>query len=449
MKILQNNPVYNIYSLNPRKQEKLDSQNRISQLSAIPCFRAIQHISPNKLSPKNKDYIASLIQNYNFDNEFISFLGKGTFGTAYRILLPLLGDIAVKILNDDKSNMVYGGGNLAKEAEILDKMPRECTRTQQLIDFFSLGGIDYLVSTFIKGEPLSKQTNISSQLIYNIVDELYKYDKNGLMFYDLNPNNIKVHNNNAGFFDFEFMEKNDINNPNFSALNDLHHVDRNLFFPRKSNLNSFENRSLAKIIEKDDSDLLIKSYLQALSKYYSNRAELYSGQAADYDRELAKLYNEPDERILSIEKELIALRSFTLNYYLYLHRVRNNGLIDGDIENYADFDKYIRSINAKAISIKNKLTQNTQYDKVTDLYIDSLMKLNCSRGSFAAKKHNQIMELKNLKDKIISSNSREKLPDFEVLYKQTSELYQDNPELYEFCNNIRHVLYKTLDFLSS
>ena len=58
----------------------------------------------------------------------------------------------------------------------------------------------------MRGNTLSKQNDLSQKLLDSITDEIYKYDANGLMFYDLNPNNILVENDEAGFIDFEFME---------------------------------------------------------------------------------------------------------------------------------------------------------------------------------------------------------------------------------------------------
>lgn len=252
------------------------------------------------------------------------------------------------------------------------------------------------------------------------------------MFYDLNPNNINVHNNNPGFFDFEFMERQPIEN--LAALNDLHHLDRNIFTPRKSNLNSFENRTLGTMIDK----VSIKDYLQALSIYYSKREH-------PYDKILADIYKEPEGAIVSIEKDLITLRSFTLNYYLYLHRLKNNALLDGDIENYGNFDKYIDTITEKALKIKSSLEALSGYDeyrKVNLLITDNLLKMNCSKPSYEAKSNPQLMELKKLKDKAISSKGSEGLEEFEALYQRIRNL---SP----FCDDLRSVLYNTLNFLSS
>lgn len=417
MKISLNTVNINSYSTNYIQQR----QKRVADNKSLS-FRASYPI----IKPQYKEYIHSQIQ-----QEQAEFLGKGTFGIVYKVILPVIGAVAVKILNND-DNFAYGGGNLANEAEILKKMPKECKRTQKLVDFFTLDDRDYLVSSFIKGEPLSNQDYISPQLIDNIIDELSKYDEHGLMFYDLNPNNINVYHNNAGFFDFEFMGTQQI--PDFSALNDLHHLDRNIFTPRKSNINSFENRTLGGMVDK----LSIRDYLKSLSKYYARRQD-------PYDKILANMFKEPDDRIVSIEKDLITLRSFTLNYYLYLHRLRNGALLEGDIENYGDFDKYIDAINSKAIEIKEKLNllnNHDDYKRVNLLLIDNLQRLNCTKDSYEAKKNPLLIELKNLKDKVIASNGSEGLQEFEALYNQIKDV---SP----FCDDLKIVLYNTLNFLSS
>lgn len=417
MKVSLSTVRFNPYTApdNRQKKNSLSGANSVAFRSSYPVIK-----------PQYREYIHSLVQKNQAE-----FLGKGTFGIVYKITLPVIGPVAVKVLNNE-DNSAYGGGNLLQEAEILRKMPKECARTQNLVDFFTVEDKDYLVTSFIKGSHLSGQDSVSSALINNIVDELSKYDEYGLMFYDLNPNNINVHNNNPGFFDFEFMERQPIEN--LAALNDLHHLDRNIFTPRKSNLNSFENRTLGTMIDK----VSIKDYLQALSKYYSKREH-------PYDKILADIYKEPDEAIVSIEKDLITLRSFTLNYYLYLHRLKNNALLNGDIENYGNFDKYIDTITEKALKIKSSLETLSGYDeyrKVNLLITDNLLKMNCSKPSYEAKSNPQLMELKNLKDKAISSKGSEGLDEFEALYQRIRNL---SP----FCDDLRSVLYNTLNFLSS
>lgn len=433
MKILLNNIAFNSINYNKNPYKKISQTD--SNSTIITFKSSYQPIKT--LSNSSREYIHQLIQNYQSNTNSIEFLGKGTFGLVYKILIPLSGYIAVKILNKDNCVAAYGGGKLAQEAEILSKIPNDCNRSQKLIDFFSIENQDYLASSLIKGEPLSQQKNISAKMIDNIVDELNKFDSNGLMFYDLNPDNIKVYNDSVGFFDFEFMDE---NKPlDYSALNDLHHLGRNIYNPRKSNINAFENRSLGEIVSKlpdENANILIKNYLKALSKHYTKSLDAY-------DKVLADIYRAPEDKIIEIEKDLIMLKSFTLNYYLYKLRAKNNKLLTDDIAKYGDFNKYIDIINTQARRIKENLMalkNNNEYKKTNLFYIDNFLRMNCSKSSYFSENTPQIIELQKLKEKVISSQGKEGLEDFETLY---SKIKDSSP----YCKNLKTVLYNTLNLL--
>jgi len=302
-----------------------------------------------RLTAPEKLQIEVLIDNYSHNTKNIEYLGKGTCGTVYKIKLPNKNDFAVKILSEDAVTE-YGGGNLEKEAKILKQIPKSCKRTQQLIDYFKTQKREYLASTLIKGTPLKENIHLTQEQLNNIIDELYKYDINGLMFYDLNDNNIFINGDNAGFIDFEFLEKKNPKKINILALNDKHHLGRNLYFPQKSNLNSFENRTLGKIIENletSEADELIKKYLKSLSLYYSKMSNIHKNnyKAYEYEKILSRLYKNPSPEIVATEKNQISLRSLTLNYHLYKLRKKQQKLIDGDIETYGDIKKYKKTVH--------------------------------------------------------------------------------------------------------
>lgn len=164
MKVSLSTVRFNPYTAPDNRQKK----NSLSGASSV-AFRSSYPV----IKPQYREYIHSLVQKNQAE-----FLGKGTFGIVYKITLPVIGPVAVKVLNNE-DNSAYGGGNLLQEAEILRKMPKECARTQKLVDFFTVEDKDYLVTSFIKGSHLSEQDSVSSALINNIVDELSKYDEYG------------------------------------------------------------------------------------------------------------------------------------------------------------------------------------------------------------------------------------------------------------------------------
>lgn len=458
----------------------LSSQTYINPIS----FKALYF--KDKLTIAEKNEIKTLIDNYKENNEKIELLGKGTFGTVYKIKLKNKGEIAVKILSPENKEKLYGGGNLDKEAEILKNIPASCKRTQQLIEYFESNKKGYLASSIVKGKPLGYQNNISQKLMDNIVDELYKYDSNNLMFYDLNINNIIIDKDKdeAGFIDFEFMEFKNQKQINTNAFNDIHNIGRNFFHPQKSNINSFENRSLGKFIidiEKRDgakeAEKFVEKYLKSLSKYHRKNAILYkklhntpqsniSDSAVKYETILSRIYEKPTTKIKQIEKELITLRYTTLNYHLYCHRKNEGKLIEGDIETYGNFDNYIKDMNKSANNILKELNEissqniNNQdiqlYARVNKFYIENFLRKNANKNYYELRGNSKINKhLEKVAKSIIANYNNMKkdstldsvINDFNKEYNSIKRMHKDDINVQNFCNDIKFVLDNTLDFI--
>ena len=420
----------------------------------------------------SKLYIKRLIDNYKGDNNAISLLGQGTFGTVYNIFFPGKGNIAVKILTPGKP-VLYGGGNLKKEAEILESIPAVCSRTQQLVDYFKFEGREHLVSSVVQGKPLSKQKNVSPELLDDITEELFKYDVNGLMFYDFNPNNILVHNNKAGFIDFEFMEYKNIKQKNFDAFNDFHHLDRNLYHPVKSNINSFENRCLGLVFKMPEAEKnsIIKNYLKSLSGYYNKRADFYSSlkssdgisnKAVKYEKVLAELFKNPVDEIVNIEKNFIDLRFTTLNYHLYMQRKKENKLIEGDIETYGDFNKYITRMKhlVKDIFIGlNKLSQQhgnkdiEKYCGVNRVFAENFLRKNANPVYFALRRDTDAEKLEILQNTVMSNYNKRKnyinIARFNKEYDRLMNKYQNSPNFLTLFKSIKITYEKNMNFIQN
>lgn len=486
MKVLSTqNILYNSVSFKAPKtapnirQIEDDTTSRV-KISA-PSFKAL--LFQNKLNIAEKKEIENIIDNYQSNNEKITLLGKGTFGTVYKIRLKEKGDVAVKILSPENEKLLYGGGNLKKEAEILQNIPSFCKNTQQLVEYFETPKRVYLVSSIVKGVPLSKRTVISQKLMDSITDELFKYDTNGLMFYDLNDNNILVDREKAGFIDFEFMEYKNPKLNNTASYNDPHHVGRNFFHPQKSNINAFENRSLGKFIIRTEktqgfleSEKLVEIYLKSLAKYHRKTAiflkrnkntqpDNISYTAIKYEEILSKLYEKPSKEIIKLEKDFIKLRYTTLNYHLYVHRKNQNKLIEGDIETYGDFNKYITNMKKLTESILEqlKILENSnknnkdiiQYTKVNRIYIENFLRKNANPHYIKARSNEDLNSLESLAKLIISDYNNlkkaEKLDtriiDFLSQYKSLRKSCKDNPDALNYCDSIKILFEKTLEFI--
>ena len=438
----------------------------------VPVFYGV--LLSNSLKVGDKQKIENLIDDYAVDNHNIKLLGKGTCGTAYKIDFPNKTPFVVKVLSDDAVTN-YGGGNLKKEAEILRQIPNDCKRTQQLIDYFETDKREYLVSSLIKGEPLSKLKTLNKSQLNNITDELFKYDRYGLMFYDLNPNNIFVDGNNVGFIDFEFVENKAPRKYNFESLNDAHHISRNLYFPQKSNINSFENRSLGGILlglNENQGNKLVKDYLKSLSKYHFKMSEFLgngsakiSPKAIEYEKTLAKLFEEPSDEIVEIEKNLIELRYITLNYHLYIHRKNAGKLLAGDEEMYGDFDKYIEKMQHKTLKTLQKIEEFSNknddkdiknYCKVNRIFVENFIRKNANKSYYEVRKNinvtqNLDFDVRNIISNFdnYNQNDLEKiLTAFYVKSNRIKERYRESENINEFCNNMEFILENTTSFLN-
>lgn len=444
-------------------------------------FKAV--LFQNGLNISEKAEIENLIENYNENNEKIELLGKGSFGIVYKINLKSKGNVAVKILKQNKEELLKGGGNLKNEADILKRIPASCKRSQQLIDYFETPKRNYLVSSFVKGQMLSNQKNLSQELLDNITDELFKYDKYGLMFYDPNPNNIFVENNQAGFIDFEFMEKKNPNLKNFQAFNDYHHISRNLYYPQKTNINAFENRTLGTYIHnveknkgKKQALLLTEKYLKSLSKYHFKMATYLenrnrnvfsdiTNKAIDYEKTLSEIYKNPSKRILEIEKNLIDIRYTTLNYHLYIQRKKENKLLEDDIKNYGDFDNYINKINNKTqnilkmidnLSYENKDKNIQNYCKINKLYVQNFLMKYANKNYYEFRMNKDINKnLENISKYIIGNYKnfesakalKAEIKNFNIEYKNIKSKNKKNKDVQAFCDAIRTTLFNTLNFI--
>lgn len=379
--------IQSVNFLIPHNQYKTSSQKApFTEPTICNPIYFTAYINRDRLTKCEKIQIETLIDNYSQDDENIQYIGKGTCGTVYKIKLPHRDKFAVKVLSENTIR-TYSEGNLKKEAKILEQIPKSCNRTQQLVDYFQTDKREYLVSNFIEGKPLSQCKTLTQKQLDNITDEIFKYDTKGFMFYDLNGNNIFINGNDAGFIDFEFCNKKNPYKIDLSAFNDKHHIGRNLCFPQKSNINAFENRTLGVILQhlnKSEGDELIKTYLQSLSIYHGKMAKFHknNSEASDYEKILSRLYKNPTSEIITIEKNIITLRSLTFNYHLYKIREKQGKLLKNDVRTYSNYNKFKEHITniqkvikeeLKAIASASSSEDIHTYCKITELLTNYAM----------------------------------------------------------------------------
>ena len=316
-------------------------------------------------------------------------LNSGSLGVVYKVILPRIPALAVKTY---KKNDKYRNANI--EAATLEKIPDYCTRTQKLVDTFPIDGRNAVVSTFISGDDLGKKfDDISTELFDNILDELFMFEKSGMVFYDFSGANIKVNNDIPGFFDFEHYKKQPYGRPALDSWSDSNHMARNIFCPHIANIASFEIRTVGKVLsylERNDvengdkrANIFVEKYLKSLSKYYERTIELYDNKIPDYkkvieyEKTLSDLFKQPNSKIIQIEKEIMRLRELTTEKHF-----RNDPILPHDDLLYENKDLYRQNLQERFNSIeklldslgKNNKKDIALYAEATKIYLNNMKK---------------------------------------------------------------------------
>lgn len=356
------------------------SQNQYNQN-----FRARTKFS---LNSSQKGEIRERISNPTaYSSDDIEQLNSGSLGIVYKVVLPWLPTLAVKTY---KKNDKYR--NADTEATVLERIPDYCTRTQKLVDVFPINGKNAVVSTFISGYDLGgKFDDISPELFDNILDELFMFEKSGMVFYDFSGANIKVNGDNPGFFDFECYKNQHCGKSAEDSWKDSNHMARNIFCPHITNVAAFEIRTVGKVLsylERDDikngaerADVFTKKYLKSLSHFYERTSELYDNKIPDYkkvieyEKTLSRLFKEPNSQIIEIEKQMMRLRELTTE-----KSFRNDPNLPHDDLLYQDENLYKRNLIQRFSSIEellNDLRKSSEkdivlYAEATKIYLDNM-----------------------------------------------------------------------------
>ena len=353
-----------------KKNKQIQKSNTLSigkmQSFDSVSFKANKNIIP--LSEKEKKEILKQIES---SKDF----KQGSLGKVYKIDLPKRPTLAVK-----EYSSINEGRNPQKEAENLQKLPKDCKRVQKFVDLFEKNGKQYLVTTFQSGGSLSKlKDRMSDELIGNILDELFKIERAGVTFYDYSMANIVFEDSEPRFFDFEIAKKQSFDKFNIDAESDLCHMSRNTYFPYITNLAGFEIRTVGKIIgelekypnSEGRSNDFVKRYLKKASIFFQNTAELYSpknkdskipNEAVEYSKILAKLFKNPSAEIVSIERQSMRIKELLTEYWF-----RNDPDLSHDDRLYSNLPEYVENLKSRFNSVQNDIMKLQNKEKDLDV----------------------------------------------------------------------------------
>lgn len=370
----------NLYSKNKNNKTNVVINNY--QSNTLLNFKS-QPID-NKLNNIEKEQLFAQITELSKEP---SLYMNGSLGKVYKVSLPLRPLLAVKEFKE-----VYEGRNPRLEAHNLQKLPKDSYRTQKFVDLIENNGKQYLVTTFQKGESLSKlKDSMSSELIHNILDELFKIEKEGISFYDYSMANIVFNGNEPKFFDFEIAKEQSLTQKNNDAYNDLCHLSRNIEFPLITNLAGFEIRTVGKIIgelEKyNDGELrsknFVKKYLKEAAIFYQNTTDLLIKKSLEtnseinkdaivYSHILSKLFKEPTQEIINIEKQSMRIKELLTEYWY-----RNDPDLDHDDKLYSNLPEYVNNLRERFNDVQKSISDLKQStnDLCIHKYCDNTSKL--------------------------------------------------------------------------
>ena len=332
--------------------------------------------SINPLNNEERDEVFKTVLELSSDEKSVM---KGSLGRVYKINLPNRPPLAVK-----EFAKVYEGRNPSLEAETLKKMPADCDRVQKFVDLIENDGKQYLITTFQEGESLSNlKDSMSDGLMSNILDELFKIERAGISFYDYSMGNIVYKEDEPRFFDFEVLKKQSFTQFNDDANSDLCHMSRNTEFPLITNLAGFEIRTVGKIIgelekypdgEARSTDF-VKRYLRQASVFYDRTADLFKTEklkkgsqmtdgAIKYSEVLSKLFENPSEEIVSIEKQSMRIKELLTEYWF-----RNDPDLEHDDALYSDGPRYVQSLKERFANVQQDILKLANSTKDVDVQL--------------------------------------------------------------------------------
>jgi len=126
-------------------------------------------------------------------------------------------------------------------------------------------GKTFLLTQYSDGKKIRKASQLSYDVLDNILQSLFMLDKNRIANFDWNPNNILIKGNKTTLIDFQWAKK----LQNFSSK-----VENIVSpsFENVSNITAFETSTLAPLVLKTKNMGLLEKYLKIKAKYCQKEA---------------------------------------------------------------------------------------------------------------------------------------------------------------------------------
>lgn len=248
------------------------------------------------------------------DRSETKYLGSGLFASVFKFKDS---NYVIKKFNKDVSK-----SDCYQEARMLEKVGSISGSQQLVAEVTTEKGIDYLISTLVKGDdPDPFENPFTQQALKTFTNTLFELDKKGIYHNDLNSGNCKVdpETGRIGLLDYQFAMEIDMS----SARKE--ETLQNLTFPEctiPANMQMFEMATLATYIKKlspSQAEKFFKEYLSVKGEYHSKRYHYYKSLKAPYltpenikyERLMSQVLRKPKPEIVDIyAKKLEVMHSF-------------------------------------------------------------------------------------------------------------------------------------------
>lgn len=355
-------------------------------------YRPLYELKYGNISKNQAQHIAEIL-----NKPQTKMLIEGWAGKCYKLKLKNGETVVIKIPKEGKQQ------ELEKEAQMLDKI-KNISNTQKLKAYFLLNNTPYLITKFIEGQNIydllmKNNQTLKSSNMHNIVNTLCELDKKEIFNSDLHEGNIIINGDKITILDFgdsivvtpEKLKK-EITGKN------LLEMSKNPYIQMLSNLECFETRTLAPYLikikhKKGDEEIYkqLTAYLQASSKYHSKMANYiktklnlcsdknkseYLKKAVHYENTLAKIYANPNNKVLNIELSKILLKHIAKELEFAVNSLKNGNKYSNDIErlkNKVKIDENIKIIVKNILNSLEKVNKKSYVD-VNKKYVLNLKK---------------------------------------------------------------------------
>lgn len=182
------------------------------------CRSKIQNLidSSIKLTPskiKIQNFITKLDTNVEDSYKIIKKLGKGSFGSVYKVMHIKTGIIrAMKVIKKDSVRFQDDDKKFLKEIEVLIKL--EHPNIIKIFEYFTDDLNYYLITEYISGgelyEGLVKMSNFNefkcAFILNQIISAVYYLHSNNIVHRDIKPENILISNSNKDLLSIKLID---------------------------------------------------------------------------------------------------------------------------------------------------------------------------------------------------------------------------------------------------